>query len=312
MIEKLYPYLIAFSVLVFSFFSTAGAQSADDAYRTELFSSSQSPEVEISTSGGSINVIGHDRREVVVEMYARRGNRYLTPSDTDLSDYEISIEKNGDYVLASARREDGTWNRLFGSNRNISISFRVYVPHAALVDGRTSGGSVSAEQMTNRVSLKTSGGSVSAENISGTADFRTSGGSISIENADGEISARTSGGSIRVNGLRGEAELSTSGGSVRLENIDAKMSAKTSGGGIEAHFLTFNDDINLRTSGGSIRIDIPESENYDLNLKGQRVRTNLRNFTGQAERDLITGRVGSGGPELSARTSGGSVRLEYH
>lgn len=89
------------------------------------------------------------------------------------------------------------------------------------------------------------------------------------------------------------------------------MSARTSGGSIRADFLTFVDDIDLQTSGGSISIDIQNASDFDVDLRGNRVNTKLRNFTGEFERDHIEGRIGNGGPKLTARTSGGSVNLEY-
>jgi len=286
----------------------ASAQSSADAYRVDEFETSDSPIVNVRTSGGFVEIFGHDQNEVISEMYVRKGGRYLDASDTDLSDFEITIEKNGDEVTVIAEQE-GT--RFFSMNRRPSVSFRVYVPFNAIASGRTSGGYVVASDLTNGVDLRTSGGSVTAGNISGEIALRTSGGRIEISDLSGNIDARTSGGSIDAEQITGEAELRTSGGSINLGNISAKLSARTSGGSIRASFDTFEEDVTLRTSGGNIRIIIPETENYDLELRGQRVNIELRNFTGEAERDEIQGYVGSGGPLLSARTSGGSVSVDY-
>lgn len=310
MIEKTYKAVITFLVLVLTFMSSADAQDSDRAYRIETFNTSSSPSVNVSTSGGSINVIGQNSSEVRVEMYVRRNGRYLDPSDTDLSDFDIEIDSNGSTVYAEAKRKRSGWN-LFGSNRNLSISFVVYAPENSTVSGNTSGGSVSAEHIVNNLSLRTSGGSVSVNDVAGEIDLRTSGGSINIENANGRIDGRTSGGSVSARNVSGSAELRTSGGSIRLENISAKMSARTSGGSIRGEFLTFDNDIDLQTSGGNIEINLPEVSDFNIDLRGQRVNTELRNFTGEFERDHVEGRIGRGGPMLTARTSGGSVNLRY-
>lgn len=310
MIDKTYKAMVAFLVLVLSLLCSANAQDSDRAYRIETFNTSDTPSVKISTSGGSISVRGERADEVRVEMYVRKRGRYLDPSDTDLSDYEIDIDSNGSTVIAEARRKRSGWN-LFGSNDNVSISFVVYAPEYSSVSGHTSGGSVSADNILNNLNLHTSGGSVSVNNAAGEIELRTSGGSISIENADGTLSGRTSGGSISANNVSGFADLRTSGGSIRLENISAKMSARTSGGSIRGEFLTFEDDIDLHTSGGNIEINLPGMSDFNLDLRGQRVNTELRNFSGEFEKDHIRGRIGDGGPMLSARTSGGSVNLRY-
>lgn len=310
MIEKTYKAVITFLVLVLTFIFSADAQDSDQAYRIETFNTSSSPSVNVSTSGGSINVIGQNSSEVRVEMYVRRNGRYLDSSDTDLSDFDIEIDSNGSTVYAEAKRKRSGWN-LFGSNRNLSISFVVYAPENSTVSGNTSGGSVSAEHIVNNLSLRTSGGSVSVNDVAGEIDLRTSGGSINIENANGKIDGRTSGGSVSARNVSGSAELRTSGGSIRLEDISAKMSARTSGGSIRGEFLTFDDDIDLQTSGGNIEINLPDVSDFNIDLRGQRVNTELRNFTGEFERDHVEGRIGRGGPMLTARTSGGSVSLRY-
>ncbi len=309
MAGKIFEKIIALLILLFGIFSIAEAQPSDRAYRVDTFSTSSSPSVQVTTSGGSVNVIGHTENEVKVEMFVRRGRSYITPSDTDLSDFDITIEKDGDRVIAEAQRKR---SGVFRGGRNISISFKVFAPQNAEVEGRTSGGSVSAENLLNGLDLSTSGGSVTAKKVEGDINLRTSGGSITIEEASGNIIARTSGGSVRARDLYGEAELRTSGGSIRLENISAKISARTSGGGIRGSFTTFLDDIELQTSGGNIRIELPESDHFDLNLSGQRVEVSLQNFSGEMERNRVNGKVGNGGPMLSATTSGGSVRLDYH
>ncbi len=299
---------LAFLISVTMMIDIMHAQSSTDAFRVDTFSAGLSPDVELRTSGGTISVIGHNEDEVRIEMFVRRGSSYLTPDDTDLSDFEIIIEQDGNKVTASARRE-GSGRNFFWGNRNESISFRAYVPHNSAVDGNTSGGSVSGENIYNRLNLSTSGGSVRVQNIQGVTELRTSGGSIQIEDATGEINARTSGGSVTVNGLEGVADLRTSGGSMRLDNISAKLNARTSGGSIRADLVAFYDDVTLRTSGGSIRITMPDVDHYDLELRGSRVNTNLRNFSGEMERNRINGRVGDGGPLLSARTSAGTVSI---
>lgn len=308
MAEKIIQKLIALLIWVLACFGLAEAQSQDRAYSIDTFVTTGSPVVEVSTSGGSIDIIGHTDDEVVVEMFVRRSGRFLSPSDTDLDDFDITIVQDGDKIIAEARRKR---SGIFSGPRNLSISFRLQVPQLAVVDGSTSGGSVSAERLFNGIKLSTSGGSVSATEIEGDIDLRTSGGSIALEKLSGTINARTSGGSISAQEIYGEADLRTSGGGIRLDHISARLSARTSGGSIRAAFDTFYDDIELSTSGGSITVNIPEAGHFNLDLRGQRVNTELRNFTGESQRNRINGRIGNGGPLLSAQTSGGSVTVRY-
>jgi len=310
--EKVKKFMLCLFAMIFAFISSLTGQSGDDSYRSELFQVQEAPSVQIETSGGSIQVTGHSENEVRVDMIVRRGSRILSPSDTDLSDFDIEISKDGNSVLASAKRKSSATGGWFGSRNNISISFVVHTPETSIVNGRTSGGSVEAKNLANTLSLRTSGGSVKAERIHADADLRTSGGTITLNDIHGNISARTSGGSIRVNNLTGPADLRTSGGSINLEEARGSISARTSGGSIRAKLSEFSDDLDFRTSGGSINIDIPTSDHFELDLTGSRVNVDLRNFTGRSERNRVSGTIGDGGPKISARTSGGSVNLNYN
>ena len=310
MTQKKITQLLLTLLLFLSFsLSIAFGQSEKDAYRVEIFTSSDAPELDISTTGGSISVFGHDQNEVKVVMYVRRGGSYLQPSDHDLSDFEIDISQTGNRITASAKRESGITGFFRGTP--ISISFEVYAPAGSSVEGSTSGGSLLVENIHNNINMRTSGGSVTAKDLSGNIALRTSGGNISLENLNGIISARTSGGTLNINKVFGTAELSTSGGSIRISESGGKLSARTSGGSIRADFVEFSDDIELRTSGGNINITLPSTDHFNLELSGFRVDTELRNFSGRSERNSISGRIGNGGPLLAARTSGGSVSLVY-
>lgn len=286
---------------------TGLAQSSNDVYRVEEFNVSGDVSLQVQTAGGSIKAIGSNDDEVKVEMYVRKRGRYIDPGKADLSDYEIDISQNGNTITAVAERKGNNW-----INRNsYSISFIVYTPNDTRTRLRTSGGSVSATNLTGTQELRTSGGSVSVEGINGDMVLRTSGGSINITDAQGDVEANTSGGTIRVKYLTGNLDARTSGGSINLEQVAGNVEARTSGGSIEAEVVSPAEKIVLRTSGGSIRIKVPQENGYDLDLDANRVYAELINFNGRAERDRIVGDFNGGGTQIEAKTSGGSVRIEY-
>jgi DUF4097 and DUF4098 domain-containing protein YvlB len=289
----------------------AYSQQLGQAYLIRSFEVSEAELVEIQTSGGFIEVHGSAGTEVRVEMYVRRGGRYLNESDTSLDNFEIEVEQVGNSVRAYATRESGSGWRFWRDDSGISISFIVHTPRHTNVDARTSGGSISAINLEGQIQLRTSGGSLSLSSLNGFIDARTSGGSISIEDVEGELTARTSGGNISGSSLNGKMDLRTSGGSISLDEIGGTVSAHTSGGSIRAKLFQVGELVELQTSGGNIAIEVPEGNGYDLDLRGTSVRTELRNFSGEVERNRVIGVINNGGPVIRARTSGGSVRINY-
>lgn len=302
--------IILFSVSVFPI--NAFSQSSDDVYLTEIFSTDENPDVTITTSGGFVHVYGHNRNTVRVEMFVRHRGRFLKPSEDALDDTEVEIYMDGHDVLISAKANNtrsGFW--FFNWNTQKSISFKVYVPENALVNGRTSGGPVSAENLKNGVTLRTSGGPISLHNVTGITEVRTSGGPISITEVHGEVSARTSGGSISLKNASGMIGVQTSGGSISVTNISGSLDARTSGGSISASLKEIDGEISLRTSGGSISINVPDNQGYILDLRGNRVHVNLTDFSGRSDRDRVNGTVRGGGHLIYAHTSGGGVSLQF-
>ncbi|WP_350214013.1 DUF4097 family beta strand repeat-containing protein [Gracilimonas sp.] len=283
------------------------AQSGDDAYRVEEFRVSGEVSLEVQTSGGSISVVGSNEDEVVVEMFVRRKGDYVEAGEADLSDYDIEIFQDGNTVKALVDRKSKGWNW----NNGYSISFVVYAPEETRSRLKTSGGSLTVRNLNGSQELKTSGGSITAEGIRGEMVLKTSGGSINISEVQGNVEANTSGGTIRAETLVGNLDAKTSGGSIRLSGIEGNVDARTSGGSINAEILAPADYIELKTSGGSITIKVPEENGYNLDLDGNRVYVNLNNFSGQAEKDEVSGTMNGGGTLIEAKTSGGSVRLEY-
>lgn len=281
-------------------------------YLTKTFTIDGAGELQVQTSGGSIDVSSHEGNKIVVEMYVRKGGKRIASGDAEieeaLEDFNIQIEQEYNKVIASAKRESGNW---FGGNNNISISFKVSVPAQTACDLNTSGGSISLTGVKGKQTVKTSGGSLDLSNIDGNMKANTSGGSIKIKDYAGTLEANTSGGSINVKQARGEITLHTSGGSINLDNIQGSITASTSGGGINANLQTLEKQLKLSTSGGSISATIPSGLGLDLDLKGNRVNTQLSNFNGKAEKDRIVGSMNGGGIPVKLSTSGGSVNLEY-
>lgn len=286
------------------------AQSSDNAYRIESFSVSGNASVDVKTSGGSIQIIGKDTDEVTIEMYVKKGNKYLKQKDTELKGWEIDLSKSGNTVTASAIRESGfgwNWRR-----SNESVAFIVYAPRVTKSSLKTSGGSIKFENLIGKQEGKTSGGSVSASSVVGDLNVATSGGSITVNEITGNVDATTSGGRIEAVNIEGDVILKSSGGSITIESVGGSVVARTSGGSIKAKIDAPKGEIDLKTSGGSINITVPGNLGYDLNLRGSRVDASLENFKGKTERDEIVGSQNGGGISLIAKTSGGSVVLRYY
>ena len=285
------------------------ASALDDPYRVDTFPVRSGGTLTVQTSGGTISVTGTNKNEARVEMIVRRNGNVLSIGDTDLSNYKITIRKDGNDVIAIAERKNAGSGNIWTGYNNISISFTVYVPSTYSTKLGTSGGRIRLSNLSGNHQVRTSGGTLEFEKISGEVDGRTSGGSINAENINGVFDVGTSGGSIRVDDIEGMVTLKTSGGSIRIDNARGSFEAATSGGSINASFSEITGPVDLSTSGGSVTVSVPSALGFNLDARGNRVVADDLTFRGRTERDRMNGTVNGGGVPIRLRTSAGTVRI---
>ena len=302
-IKYICPLLLGLFFVSFSHLAFAQSPVA-----SQEFTVGDYAEVEVSTSGGRIEVIGKSTTKVTVNAIAYVNGR--RSSNANLDNWSITIEEIQGKIVAKAEKESNMgWLRCC---KDESIAFEIETPVNTELNARTSGGSVSIENLSGNQYARTSGGSMDANNIQGNVEMRTSGGAIRLENIEGQAEVATSGGSIRAKKVTQGLKARTSGGSLHLQEISGSLEARTSGGSIDVRLVNPIEYIEVSTSGGNVTVEVPENLGYDLELTGSRVRTELRNFTGSSSRDAIKGAMNGGGIPLKARTSGGSVSLKYY
>ncbi len=309
---KTFAALLPMLLLVCTFAYAHLPSERDDPYTTKTFTLKGQGKLNVETSGGSIQVAGTDGNQVTVEMYVKKSGSWTDwfSSDDDieesLEEYNIDISQQGNTVNAVAKRKGKKWG-----NNKLSISFKVMVPKKMETQLNTSGGSITLSDVEGRQEVSTSGGSLNFENIAGNTTASTSGGSINVDGYEGTLDAKTSGGSIRLFRGTGEMNVHTSGGSIVMDDISGSVEATTSGGSIKAAIENLGEYLTLHTSGGSINAVVPQGLGLDLDLSGNRVNTQLTNFTGETKKDHIEGSINGGGIPVKMSTSGGSVNLDY-
>lgn len=318
-------------------------------YLTQSLSKESIQKAEVSTSGGSIRVTGVEQSEAKIEMYVSPNNS-ISMSKEEIKkrleeDYIINIKVSQGTLTATARRKSNDWNW----KKSLSIAFKVYVPvkintdlatsggsihinnldgnqefktsggslHAenckGMLDGATSGGSIHVSGCSSEVEMSTSGGSIHASNCTGNMDLATSGGSIDLENLNGKIDAVTSGGSINGDNIKGELITATSGGSIRLKAMRCDIDAATSGGGVSVDVVETGKYIKLRNSSGSIDLSLPSGKGYTIDLKGQKINADLKNFSGEMiSENQVKGTLNGGGVIVDVKASSGRVNLDFN
>ncbi|HTB24988.1 MAG TPA: hypothetical protein VK711_06435 [Puia sp.] len=316
-------------------------------YLSKPLSAESINQVEAKTSGGGIEVTGVNPSEARIEVYVSENGHHNSYSKEEIQkmiteDYDFSVTASGNKLTAIAKSKKNFRNW----NNQLSISYSIYVPVACATQlntsgggisisnlngeqhfytsggglevknlsgkivGRTSGGGITVSDSKDNIDLETSGGGIEASHCSGEIRLNTSGGSLDLKDLNGNIRATTSGGSIDAEKITGEFNTNTSGGNISLTGISGSLEASTSGGNIDVQVTETGKYVRLRNSGGSVHLEVPKGKGLDLDIHGDRIKTEgLNNFSGSLEKQSITGTVNGGGIPVDINAGSGGVTL---
>lgn len=243
-----------------------------------LFSKSQaeptSSDQSFSVASGGTLYIDSDAGSIEVESHSLNTvDIQLLKRGENADEFEVSFEQDGNDIKVQGDK-NSSWAGW--GNTSLSIKYIVKVPEAYNLD------------------------------------LNTGGGSIGVEDIRGDIKAFTSGGSIDLGSIVGDVDVKTSGGSIRVEDVAGNLEARTSGGSVKASLSKqVTDSAKLITSGGSIVARLTPSMAVDLmaSTSGGQVRSEF-DVDGTVKKNKIKGSINGGGPELTLRTSGGSVSIK--
>ena len=261
-------------------------------------------DVRIVTGGDGVAV------EIIRKASGRRGEELMR-------EHKIEFRQSGNDVIIDGDRDDDDrhWsNWLRFDSDDYEVQWNVRIPKTYNVEVSTSGGGIETDDIGGTLEARTSGGSIKTGRLLGNATLKTSGGGIRIGGGTGDIEAKTSGGSITLARVGGKVLARTSGGGIRIDDAMGSVDASTSGGSITARLSRQPDgDSKLSTSGGSVNVSVASGLNFELDASasGGGVRSDIPVLVqGTQDDDTLRGRVGSGGPKLVLRTSGGGIRVK--
>jgi hypothetical protein len=260
----------------------------------------------LSTDIGEVTVDGWDREEVSFNAEIRGEPRFV-------QDFTLTYDTTSQRIVITGKYEHHRW--FFDIWNDADVHFTIKVPRQCSVDVQTSGGDVSMTSLQGNERGATSGGSVTASDIKGTTVLTTSGGPVRAKNVEGSCEAKTSGGSIKMQDVRGSTLANTSGGGIDLVDVEGKIDAHTSGGSIYVRLQSLNEGVSLRTSGGSITLEVPSSVSADLDAatSGGSVRCDLPiTVKGKTDDDELSGKINGGGNTILLRSSGGNINIRNH
>ncbi len=242
-------------------------------------------------AGGAVDVRGTDGNQVRVRV--DEGSRECEPR------CQVDIEPDGEGVHVRAYHVERS------SRNRGSLRFTVEVPRRYDVRIETTGGGVTVEGVTGRISGRTMGGGLRFSNLDGTLDFTTMGGAISVRDSKLDGRVHSMGGAVTIDGVSGNLSGTTMGG--RVTRRGPSVSDASASGGRSS--VRSGGVIHMRSMGGGISID-DAPEGADIETMGGDVRVRRAGGSVRAHTMGGTIRLGSVDGGIRATTMGGDVIVQ--
>ena len=130
-----------------------------------------------------------------------------------------------------------------------------------------------------------------------------------------DLSLTSMNGGISVRATQGDLELQTTNGGLHLEDVGGKVRGKTTNGGVDLRLTGqewAGEGVDLRTSNGGVKVQVPEDYNAHLETGTTNGRINVDfpvTVQGRIDRELSVD-LGRGGPAIRVFTTNGGVSLQ--
>lgn len=284
--------------------------TAQDYSFKETFDVKTPAELSILTSDGKINVHPSDKNEIEIYFIAKKKGKLLDISKEELLEFqtlEITRTANSLEITAKPKYKNmpQSWNNY------IVLSFEIFAPSQTSCDLKTSDGNIYIEGLQGKQQCKTSDGNIILSNIDGDTYATTSDGDIQVQNCEGNSDVKTSDGNIKLNNINGNLYAKTSDGHIDFEKIKGGITGVTSDGRIEGELASIDYPTELKTSDGGIRLTIPEGSGFDLEMRGENLHADFKEFNGDVSDNYIHGKVNGGGEPIKLSSSDGRISLEF-
>lgn len=250
-------------------------------------------QLQISAVDGAVKVWTHPDAQVDQVDVTADIRVYLRPkADTDLAKRHVAR-------LVNAYVSDGVLSVISEpvdrpENMDIRINYTIIVPPETDIDVTGSNGNVWISKGCGRVAV------------------RGDNSDIEIKQPGGMVVAESINGRIRVLDAPSDAKLSTTNGNIYAHMLGGTLEARTMNGHIVARVLEQAvDRFDLMSQNGGITLVLHEDAKARVDV--QTVRGSIRtdfdivNELGAGSYKHFRGRIGEGGPELTASTVNGNI-----
>jgi len=300
----------------------------------------------VSSHVGAIDVISSESSEIEVLYIAKKNNKIVTINKDDIQKEGILLTvKQDKNSLAISVKYPDNYFKLDFSNQ-IHVHFELRVPKETDCDLITDDGNISIQGLKSDQECKTDDGNIDISDITGNITIKKSDsninlskikGSVSVnvsdaivhaeeiegsvyisasdenmflKNINGQVHCIASEGNIELINVNGEIITNTSEGDILFTNLSGSLEAITMAGNVKGNIQELKQPVTIEAGSGDIDISFTNKIGLDLNIRGIRTNTPVKNFRGSSNKYFMKGKVNGGGIAVNLLSIDGKINIE--
>jgi DUF4097 and DUF4098 domain-containing protein YvlB len=279
--------------------------------------------LELANASGDIQITGAADGKVHVHGDVRASGMGFDEPKKRLDDTVSNppIEQKGDTIRIGKE---------MSHLRNVSISYRIEVPHDTEVSttvasgaqtirevrgpvkAQAASGSIRVEHIDHAVQLTTASGSVNASDVGEDVRASSASGNVSVANTKGDVRLTTLSGSIQVKKPGGRVEADNASGSIDVQGAANDVKARAASGRVAVQGNPGSNSYwELKTASGTVELSVPSGANFHLSAEATsgEIRTDIPIVIEEQGKHSLRAHVGNGGGRVEVRTVSGAIRV---
>jgi DUF4097 and DUF4098 domain-containing protein YvlB len=316
---------VAYSIFVAAFFFLAGCNvgpSVNGSFERS-YAVSGPLRLELSNASGDVQITGSADSNVHVHADVIAHGMGFEKPQKILDDMTSNppVDLKGDTLQVGKH---------FSHVRNVTISYRIAVPHNTEVDISVASGAQTVQQIRGPVKINSAAGSIRVDHIDREVQLNSASGSVDADNVGDNVRAKSLSGNVNVSGAKGDVEVGALTGSIQVRKANGRVDAEAASGSVDVQNAV--NDVKARTASGRVTVQgnpgatsywdlktasgpvvlsVPSSCNFHLTAEATsgEISANIPIVVEERTKHALRARIGSGGGRVEVHTASGEIRV---
>jgi DUF4097 and DUF4098 domain-containing protein YvlB len=279
--------------------------------------------LELTDPSGQVNITGSADGQVHIhgEVHAHSMGFEKPSERLDQTLADPGIEQKGDTIRVGKR---------LSSMRNLSIDYKIEVPHDTEVNVTALSGSQNIRDVRGPVTSQGASGSIHVDHVERDTRINSASGSIEVSDIGDDVRASSASGDVTINNPKGDVRANSLSGSVRVTKPGGRVEADSASGSIDidgakfdvkAHDVSGEIKIHgdpgdhgywdLKTVSGSVQVYVPSNSNFRFSaeaISGE-IRTDIPIVIEEQGKHSLRAHIGNGGGRVEVHTVSGEIHV---